>query len=144
MTLSEIMELWKADSHVDRTELGLESIKIPQLHSKYYNLFAQERIILRKLDGDYKKLYRMKHEYYNGVLSEEELDGMGWQPFALKVLKTDMSVYLEADDDLINLQTKIHLQKEKVDFLESAIKSLSTRGYQIKAAIDWEKFKVGA
>lgn len=144
MTLAEIMEAWKADSTIDRTELGLESIKIPQLHSKYYNMFAQERTILRKLDGDYKKLYKIKHEYYNGILSEEELEENGWEPFSLKILKTDMSIYLEADEDIIAMQNKIHVQKEKVDFLESAIKSLTNRGYQIKSAIDWEKFKVGA
>ena len=36
------------------------------------------------------------------------------------------------------------MQGEKVDTLESIIKSISNRGYLIKSAIDYEKFKVGA
>ena len=38
MTMEEIMEAWSNDSNIDRTELGEESLKIPQLHSKYYKM----------------------------------------------------------------------------------------------------------
>jgi hypothetical protein len=39
---------------------------------------------------------------------------------------------------------KIAVQQEKVDVLESIIKSIKDRGFQIKNAIEWERFKVGA
>ena len=143
MNINELTELWKTDSQIDRTELGDESLKIPKLHSKYYNLFIQERLLFKKLEGDYKQLYRVKYEYYNGILSEEELAEHGWRPFALKVLKSDLSIYIESDKDLQALQARIAVQKEKIDFLESVIKSLTTRGYQIKSAIDFIKFQHG-
>lgn len=143
MNITEITELWKSDSEIDRTELGNESLKIPKLHSKYYNLFIQERLTLKKLEGDYKQLYRVKFEYYNGILSEEELEEYGFQPFALKVLKTDLPIYIESDKDLQTLQAKIAIQKEKIEFLESIIKSLTNRGFQIKSAIDFMKFQHG-
>ncbi len=86
----------------------------------------------------------MKFEYYNGTLSEEELKENEWEPFQLRVLKSDISLYLQSDEALCELELRTELQKEKVEFLESIIKNLPARGYQINAAITWEKFKVGA
>lgn len=143
MKLEDIQTAWKQDSAIDRTELGEESLKIPQLHSKYFNMFSQERLMLRKLEADFKKLQRLKHEYYTGVISEEDLREHQWTPFMLKILRTDLSMYLDSDEDLQTMQLKIDMQKEKVDFLDSAIKSLTTRGYQIKNAIDWTRFQMG-
>lgn len=144
MKLSEIQDMWALDAKVDRTELGEESLRIPQLHSKYYNLFSNERMVLRQMETSYKELYKLKFEYYNGTISEEDLRQNGWEPFMLRVLKSDINVYIQADPDLGKQQMKIDIQQEKVDFLESIIKNLPARGYQIKAALDWEKFKVGA
>lgn len=144
MKLEEIQELWSKDSCIDRTELGEESLRIPQLHSKYYNMFSVERMTLRKMEQEYKELYRTKHEYYNGTLSEEELGEWGWEPFQLRILKSDINIYMQSDKDLSKAELRIEIQKEKVDFLESIIKNLPARGYQINAAISWEKFKVGA
>ncbi len=144
MKLVDLQEMWMNDSKIDRTELGEESLRIPVLHSKYFNLFSQERITLRQLEVNQKELYRQKFEYYNGTLSEDELRCNGWEPFALRILKSDISIYLQADPDMNRLNLRIEMQKEKVDFLESIIKNLPARGYQINAAISWEKFKVGA
>lgn len=144
MKLEEIQNLWSNDSQIDRTELGEESLRIPQLHSKYYNLFSAERLRLRNLENEYKRFYKAKFEYYNGVMDEEELKNWEWEPFALRILKSDLNIYLEGDKDLIKAKQTIEIQREKVEFLESIIKNLPARGYQIKAAVDWEKFKVGA
>lgn len=144
MKFEDIQSSWKTDCEIDRTELGEESLKIPQLHSKYFKIFADERLLLKKMEKEYTSLYRVKHEYYNGTLSYEELTENNWQPFSLRVLKTDLHIYLDSDIDLQNLQLKIDLQKEKINFLENVIKSLIPRGYQIKNAIEWEKFKMGA
>lgn len=144
MKLDEIQSMWVNDSQIDRTELGEESLRIPQLHSKYYNLFSAERMTLRKLEQEYKELYRTKFEYYNGTISEEDLKEHGWEPFQLRILKSDTNIYLQSDRDLSRTELRIELQKEKVEFLESIIKNLPARGYQINAAIAWEKFKVGA
>lgn len=144
MKLDEIQIMWERDAQIDRTELGEESLRIPQLHSKYFKIFSQERLTLRKLEGDYKRLYKDKYEWYNGSIAEETLQQYEWQPNPLKILRTDIPMHIDADGDIQNLQLKIEMQKEKVDFVENIIKSLTTRGYQIKGAIEWEKFKMGA
>ena len=61
----------------------------------------------------------------------------------LKILRADIPQYIDSDKDYIELSLKIAYQQEKVDFLESAIRSLNSRGFNIKAAVEWEKFKVG-
>jgi len=144
MKLEEIQSMWEKDSSIDRTELGEESLRIPQLHAKYFKLFSEERLTLKKFETTYKKLHKSKFEYYNGTMSEEDLKENDLEPFQLKVLKSDIGVYLQSDNDLCDLELRMELQKEKVDFLESIIKNLPARGYQINAAIAWEKFKVGA
>ena len=143
MKLEEIQSLWEKDSVIDRSELGEESLKIPQLHSKYYKIYSEERMSLRKLEYQYNHLKKLKSSYYNGSMSEEELNEHGWEPNPLKILKSDIPMYIESDSDVITLQTKIDMQQEKVEFVESIIKSFTTRGYQIKSAIDWAKFQVG-
>jgi len=144
MKLEEIQNLWKADATLDRSELGEESLRIPQLHSKYFNIFSEERRVLRAMERTMSALYKLKYEYYNGTISEEDLADNDWQPNELKILKSDIPMYIDSDKDVSALQSKIDIQTEKVELLESIIKTLPARGYQIKAAIDWEKFRMGA
>jgi len=144
MKLEDIQTMWEQDCQIDRTELGEESLKISQLHSKYFKLFSAERLSYKKMEKEFKELARIKFEYYNGILSQEELKSYGWDPFSLKVLKSDLHIYLDSDRDIADARLKMDLQKEKIDLVENIIKSLNSRGYQIKSAIDWEKFKIGA
>lgn len=143
MKFDDIMDLWAQDSQINDTELGAESLKIPLLHHKYYKMYVQEAIQLKAYEQQYKTLYRLKYEYYMGVLDQETLAEYGWNPNPLKILKQDLTIYIDADQDLQRIQQKIDIQKQKTSFLESAIKTISNRGFLIKNAIDWERFKVG-
>tara|TARA_B100001059_G_C17692133_1_gene505529 strand:- start:657 stop:947 length:291 start_codon:yes stop_codon:yes gene_type:complete len=89
---------------------------------------------------DHSKLIRLKWEYYTGKMPEESLKELNWQPFQLKVLKQDIDKYLESDDDLILIQHKLTYQQEKVSYLESIVKSISQRNWEIRNAIEWRKF----
>jgi len=144
MKLNHIQELWEKDSIIDRLDLGQSSLDIAKLHVKYFKIYSEERLRLKKLFTDLKKLYKAKYEYYTGTMSEEELKFRNWEPMSLRIMKNELSMYLEADDDLINQQLHIDIIQERVDFLESIIKSLSTRGFNIKSAIDWMKFTQGS
>lgn len=143
MKLEDIQSIWEKDCQIDRTELGEESLKISQLHSKYFKLFSTERLTYKRMEKEFKELSKIKFEYYNGILSHVDLKAYGWDPFSLKVLKSDLHIYLDSDKDIADAKLKMDLQKEKIDFLENIIKSLNTRGYQINNAIAWERFKVG-
>jgi hypothetical protein len=144
MKLEEIHEWWAVDCEVDRTELGEESLKIPKLHSKYLRVYSEERMLLKRLEEERKQFAHLKNDYYRGILAEEDLKEHGWEPFRLNVLKSDVPMYVDSDTDMIKLNLRIAMQQEKVDILESIIRSINNRGYLIKNAIEYEKFKVGA
>ena len=76
-------------------------------------------------------------------MSEEDLEANGWEPNPLRILKSDLNTYIDSDTDIIKQTSKMDYQKEKINFLENIIRSINNRGFQIKNAIDWEKFKVG-
>lgn len=144
MKLENILDMWTEDCQMDKTELGEEALKIPKLHSRYLRMFSEERLLLRKMEEDRRELIKVKHDYYRGVLPEEDLKANGWEPNRISILKSDLPMHLDADQDVIKQNLKMAIQQEKVDTLESIIKSISNRGYLIKSAIDYEKFKVGA
>jgi|TARA_R100000008_G_scaffold49583_1_gene29591 hypothetical protein len=141
--LDDYFDLWAEDSKIDRTELGEESIKIPQLHHKYYKMYSLERLNLVKLQEEMKILKKDKIEYYTGTMAEEDLKERGWEPNPLRILKSDIPIHMEADKDFVDLNLKLAYNKEKVEFLEAVVKTLNLRSYQINNAINWEKFKVG-
>jgi len=144
MKLDDIMEMWSEDCNVNRLELGEESLKLPKLHSKYLRIFTEERLLNRRLEGERKELILLKHDYYRGIMPEDDLRANGWEPFRLNVLKSDIPMYIEADQDIIKLNLRIAMQQEKVDALESIIRSINNRGFLIKNAIEFAKFQVGA
>ena len=143
MRTEELINEWSRDCKIDHTELGKESLIIPQLHSKYLNEFYQAKTLYNKLSNDYKKLYKTKQQYYLGILSEEELKEYGWEPQPLKILKSDIPTYIDSDVDMIEIQSKIKATEDKIDLIENIIRTLNNRGYLIKNAIEWEKFKMG-
>ena len=143
MRFDDIRKMVEKDMVIDDSELDLESLKIPQLHNKYLNLFHDERILLRKLEVERRELIRDKWEFYSGKMSEEEVTRRGWEPFQLKVLKQDLDMYIQSDSDVTKIDDRITLQKEKVDYLASIVKSISGRGWEIKNAIEWRRFTSG-
>ena len=144
MKLETIYEEWGKDSEIDMTDLGNEAIKIPKLHHKYFQTYSSEKLLLRKYEAEMKTLKLSKYEFYTQGPSKETQE-KGWAlPARGMILKQEMPMYLEGDQDIINLSLKIGMQQEKVELLESIIKSLINRGFQIKSAIDWNKFTMGA
>ena len=146
MKLSDIQTMWQKDCQIDDTKLDIELLKLPNLHSKYLGIYNDESLSQKKLFFENKKLLKFKTIWYAGKMSEEELEEQGWEQFKIKLIKgyePKIETYLQGDDDLIEANQKLEYQKIKVEFLESIIKSLNTRGYNIKSAIDFLRFTKG-
>ena len=143
MKLDELSQEWIQDAKIDTTELGIASLKIPELHSKYLKIYFDERRKLKALEFQSKDLSLKKYEYYNGKLSQEELDELNWEPFAKRLMKNEVDMYLDSDKDIINNNVRIINQKEKLAFLEEVLKNVNQRNFQIKNAIEWKKFTQG-
>jgi hypothetical protein len=142
MNIDEILKLWEVDSKIDPADLDEEALKIAKLHHKYYEIFVKERLILRKYESEFKKLKLDKHEFYTQGPNEETPKHWKLPPKGL-ILKSDIPMYMESDKEVIDHSLKIGYQQEKVDLLESIIKSFQYRGYNIKSAIDYRKFTMG-
>jgi len=143
MDTNDIASLWAADSAIDETNLVGESKRIPQLHSKYSNLFYREVLRVKKLKAEYKELERLKREYYDGSMAEEDLKDNGWKPFRLKVLRQDVDKYIQSDKDIIKLSLTIDYHSANSNYLEDIIRTIHSRNFIIKNMIDMLKFQSG-
>ena len=140
MELSQIRKLVEKDMPIDDTELDIASMAIPQLHNKYLNIFLDEKLVLQKINSDYHRLKRIKWEYYTGKLDNTQLEEYGWEQFQLKILKQDIELYMNSDEELQKLSDRVAYQKEKISYLDAILKSINNRQWNIRSAIDWRKF----
>ena len=144
MDIEFLYNEWAKDGEIDQVNISKSTADIPKLHNKYFRWYVEEGLKLKKLKAEYKILCKLKTEWYRGELDDEELKQHGWKPQPLKILRTDVPQYLEADPDVIKLSLKIGLQEEIVAYLESIIKHISNRNFLLKTIVDWERFRTGA
>mgnify|MGYP005701181107 FL=1 len=141
MNLEQIQEMWEKDSHIDPDNLHDESLKIPQLHSKYYTLYNTITLMREKARTQYSKVRLERYNYYTGKAPAEAYIE---EPFPYKVREKDaIQRHLEADDRMNKVDMKIKYYDIMLKFLEEVIRVVSNRTYQIKNAIEWNKFQAG-
>jgi len=141
MTLDEIQAQADKDLVIDDTELDTESLKTPILHNKYLQYYNKFNLLLKKSQWEEKTLQREKWEYYTGKSDPEVYKE---KPFDLKVLKNDVHIYINADEDIQKIQAKIIYQEAIVNYLEQILRMINNRSFTIKNAIEWRRFTSGA
>ena len=141
MNLEQIQEMWEKDSKIDPDNLHDESLKIPQLHSKYYTIYNTITLMREKARSQYSKVRLERYNYYTGKAPAEAYVE---EPFPYKVREKDaIQRHLEADDRMNKVDMKIKYYDIMLKFLEEVIRAVSNRTYQIKNAIEWNKFQAG-
>jgi len=142
----KLREEWAEDSAVDfqfvnknyTTDLGKLALEIPFQHNKYLNHYTDTQQIKTSLEFEIRKLVRDKREYYSG---EADAKTYAAKPFGSSIKTSEkMKVYLESDEEIINLEAKIKYLDQMLYFIDHVMKQVSNRGFQIKSAIEWEKF----
>ena len=141
MNLEQIQEMWQKDSVIDPDNLHDESLKIPQLHSKYYTIYNTISLLREKARESYNRIRLERHNYYTGKAPAEVYVE---DPFPYKVREKDaIQRHMEADDKLNTIDMKIKYYDVTLKFIEEIIRNISGRTYQIKNAIEWQKFQSG-
>ena len=141
MNLDQIQEMWERDSTIDPDNLHDESLKIPQLHSKYYTIYNTITLLREKARTSYSKIKLERYNYYTGKAPAETY---AEEPFPYKVREKDaIQRHLDADEKLSTIDLKIRYYDTTLKFLEEIIRAVSNRTYQIKNAIEWQKFQSG-
>ena len=141
MTLDELQAQAEKDLKIDDTELDLESLKTPQLHSQYLKTYSTYALMLKKAEGDYSKLHIKKWLFFTGKAEPEEYKEKN---FDLKVLRQDVDKFIDSDDEIIKQRQKIEYLKQICHYCESTLKQINNRTFQIKNAIEWKKFTMGS
>ena len=140
MNIEELYNEVEKDLKIDDTELDLESIRTPQLHNKYLKIYTTQSLQLKRLQDEYKILYKVKWEYYTGKASPDTYKN---KPFDIKVLKADVGIYIDADTDLQQLSQKVAYTKQIVNYLEKILREINNRNWTIRNTIEWKKFLHG-
>jgi hypothetical protein len=140
MTLDELKLQVQRDLKVDNEHLDTESLKNQEIKANYLDYKSRYELLLYKAKGDYKRMYREKWEYYGG---KSDAKIYATKPFDLKVLKTDLAVYISSDEEIIDAENKVGYLETVVDYIKGVIKSVDNRGWDIKNAIEWKKFEAG-
>jgi len=141
MNLEKIQEMWLKDSVIDPDNLHDESLKIPQLHCKYYTLYNTITLLREKAKDSYNKTRLERYNYYTGKAPAEVYIE---EPFPYKVREKDaIQRHIEADEKLNAIDLKVKYYDVMLKFLEEIIRNVSNRTFQIKNAIEWNKFQSG-
>jgi hypothetical protein len=141
MTLDEIQAQADKDLVIDDTELDTESLKTPILHNKYIQYYNKFNLLLKKSQWEERTLNREKWEYYTGKSDPSVYKD---KPFDLKILKSDVHIYMDSDEDLQRADQKAAYLNQVVKYLEQVLRSINNRTFLIKNAIEWKKFTSGA
>ena len=137
MKLEDIMKEWEIDAPIDSQNLDGESLKIPNLHAKYMEMYTKEKRTLREFKRRWKVVFQQRWE---AVIARD-----GRPPdHNIRISKSELEkYYVAADSELQEFEALINDQEDKVDFLSGVLDTIKNRNWQIKNAIDWSKFQVG-
>ena len=141
MNLDTLQSMWEKDSQIDADNLHTESLKVPALHAKYHEMFNNFLLLRKKAEQQRKNIRHERYEYYSG---KEDPEVYIENPFGKKIRDKDtMTKYLDADDKLKQINLKIDYYETLLNYCESILKQINNRTYQIKNAIEWQKFIAG-
>ena len=146
MTLDQVLELWAADSQIPRNNLDEVSRQTPSLHAKYLTLLSHTKLKLKQAEMKQKTLLKQKWLWYNGKMSQQEIEKLGWDldPLdGLKIMKGEMDHYYDSDKEIQESELKIQYYKTMIDTLSEIVNNLNWRHQTIGNMIRWKVFEAG-
>ena len=139
--LEKIQKMWEEDSKIDLDNLHTESLNIPSLHAKYFEMYNNLFLLRKKAEQQRKNIRYDRYEYFSGKSDPEVYVD---KPFPKKIRDKDtLQKYLDADEKLSNSSLKIDYYDAMLTYLESILKQITNRTYQIKNAIEFMRFNSG-
>ena len=141
INLDKIQSMWQEDCKIDIDNMHEESIKVPQLHSKYHEILNNLILLRTKAQKIQKSVRHERYEYYSGKADPEVYER---EPFPKKVRDKDALIrYMDADDRVSDANLKVEYYDVMINYTESILKQISNRTYQIKNSIEGHKFQAG-
>lgn len=144
MNLEDLYNEWQNDCQIDDNHLDTESVRTPNIHSKYLRILMGYKMKLSSLKTEYNMLRQKKFRYYRGEMGKTELEENNWQQWqGIKPLKNEMNEFLEGDEDLNRITIKCEYLENMIQGVESIMSQIKARDWQIRNSIEWKKFIAG-
>ena len=141
LDLDIIQKMWEQDSKIDPDNLHTESLNIPILHSKYFEIYNTIILLKKKAEQQKKNIRHQRYEYFTG---KADPDVYLENPFPKKIRdKETLQGYLDSDEKLSQSSLKVDYYDVMLSYLQDIMKMIHQRNYQIKNAIDFQKFASG-
>ena len=141
LDLDIIQKMWEQDSRIDPDNLHTESLNIPILHSKYFEIYNTIILLKKKAEQQKKNIRHQRYEYFTG---KSDPDVYLENPFPKKIRdKETLQGYLDSDEKLSQSSLKVDYYEVMLSYLQDIMKMIHQRNYQIKNAIDFQKFASG-
>ena len=141
MKLEELQKEAREDLVIiDQERLDQESYKNQNIKPKWLEYRTKYDQLLIMSKANHQKMYREKWEYYGGKSDAKVYVA---KPFDLRVLKTDLQMYINSDEEILALQGKISYYESIIKYIDGIIKSIDNRGWDIRNATEWKKFEAG-
>ena len=141
LDLDTIQRMWEQDSKIDPDNLHTESLNIPVLHSKYFEIYNTIILLKKKAEQQKKNIRHQKYEYFTG---KADPDVYLENPFPKKIRdKETLQGYLDSDEKLSQVSLKVDYYETMLMYIDSILKMISNRTYQIKNSIDFMRFTAG-
>tara|TARA_R110000868_G_scaffold189386_3_gene432320 strand:+ start:195 stop:629 length:435 start_codon:yes stop_codon:yes gene_type:complete len=139
--LETIQKMWEKDSIIDIDNLHTESLNIPILHSKYYEIYNNILLLRKRAEKSKKLLRHEKYEYYTG---KSDPDVYVKNPFPKKIRDKDtLEKYLDADEKLSSITLKVEYYDVILNYILDILKMIHNRTYQIKNSLEYMRFVSG-
>lgn len=143
--IEKLTDEWLEDSKIEELDLVSSIRDVPKLHSKWIRILSQAKMKHQACIVKYNRMRQLKFKYYRGEMTKAELDKLGWEQWqGVKPLKSDMIEFLQGDSILIDYEAKISYMEIVVSTLEAIIRSINSRGYDLKTMLEAKKFYNGS
>lgn len=142
--LAELTQESEKDIKIDFLKLTEELAHNQNLIGKWMTYQQVWETKYQFLDLEYRQLLASKTKYYTGKMSEDEIISKGWGIEGTKILKTDLNIWIDDDNDMIKAKKKMLILKQIINIIDKTIDILvDQKKWTIKNFIDYKKWLEG-
>jgi|TARA_B100001093_G_scaffold264395_1_gene252811 hypothetical protein len=142
--LSEMLQEAEQDIKIDFLKLQDELVHNQNLIGKWMTHQQIYQTKYQFLELGYKQLLASKTKYYTGKMSEDEILSKGWEIEGTKILKADLNIWVDDDDEMIKSKKQLLLLKQIITLIDKTLDILiDQKKWTVKNYIDWKKWLEG-
>ena len=126
----------KAESNID-----IASLSVPELMYKYQQALYEEGMIQHFIENETNVVKKNRWLYYTGKADPAVYKTEG--EFPHKILKSDIDIFLNADEKYNLIKAKLKEQQLKINLIEAFAKTIMSLSFNVGNTIKWKKFLAG-